>query len=88
MNTFRKKSLSLCALSLFTTFQHETKALPIMNENVASNGLVVIYPDHLDSNRYYIAPNVVEVAHDESGRPHLATPKHEMESSANMPSCK
>ncbi len=44
-------------------------ALPVVNENVANSGVLTIYPDHKDPNRFYIAPNVAMIAKNSRGIP-------------------
>lgn len=44
-------------------------AVPIVNENVANFGVITIYPDHADPNRFYVAPNVVTIGIDAQGLP-------------------
>lgn len=44
-------------------------AVPIVNENVANFGVITIYPDHADPNRFYVAPNVVTLSVDNQGIP-------------------
>lgn len=44
-------------------------AIPVVNENVANSGMMTIYPDHHDSHRYYVAPNVVKIATNKNGVP-------------------
>jgi hypothetical protein len=44
-------------------------AIPVVNENVANSGVITIYPDHKDPNRYYIAPNIVMIAKTSRGIP-------------------
>lgn len=47
-------------------------AIPVVNENVANSGVMTIYPDHADTNRFYIAPNVVTIAKNSEGIPLFA----------------
>lgn len=47
-------------------------AIPIVNENVANRGMIMIYPDHADANRFYIAPNVVKISMNEEGIPNFS----------------
>jgi hypothetical protein len=56
----------ICILAL--TYSAGAFALPVVNENVASGGIVTIYPDHQDPHRYYVAPNIVTVAKNEDGK--------------------
>ncbi len=45
-------------------------ALPVFNRNVASSGnLVTIWPDHLDPNQFYFAPNMMMLALKSNGKP-------------------
>lgn len=39
-------------------------AVPVVNENRADSGIVTIYPDHADPNRFYVAPNIVLIARE------------------------
>ncbi|MBC7741840.1 MAG: hypothetical protein H7061_06570 [Bdellovibrionaceae bacterium] len=55
--------LFICEMSL---------AIPVVNENVANSGVMTIYPDHADANRYYVAPNVVTIAKNTAGVPFFA----------------
>ena len=44
-------------------------ALPVFNKNVASSGnLVTIWPDHLDANQFYFAPNMMNLATKAEGK--------------------
>lgn len=47
----------------------QSLAIPVINENVANSGVMTIYPDHQDPNRYYIAPNVAMIAKNSKGVP-------------------
>lgn len=60
------------ALLMLPILNSEAQAVPIVNENVANSGVMTIYPDNLDPNRYYIAPNVVMIAKDPQGRPYFS----------------
>lgn len=42
----------------------EAGAVPVVNENRADSGVITIYPDHADPNRFYIAPNIVLIARE------------------------
>lgn len=44
-------------------------AVAVLNENVANSGVMTIYPDHADPNRFYIAPNIVRVSQGNHGKP-------------------
>lgn len=44
-------------------------SVPVINENVAQFELVTVYPDHQDKHRYYVAPNVVNIAKNDKGIP-------------------
>jgi hypothetical protein len=68
MNLFYN-SLALLAVGVLST---SARAIPIMNENVASSGVIVIYPDSEDPHRFYIAPNVVEITRDKSDYPQFS----------------
>lgn len=39
-------------------------AVPIVNENKADSGVITIYGDNLDPNRFYVAPNIVLIARE------------------------
>lgn len=39
-------------------------AVPVVNENRADSGVITIYPDHADPNRFYVAPNIVLIARE------------------------
>ena len=58
-------------LSLCLTLTDIALAIPVLNENRASSGNIVIYPDHSDPTHFYIAPSVVTIAKDENGRPNF-----------------
>lgn len=60
--------MKLILLFLTLVYSVGSFALPVMNENVASSGIVTIYPDHADPNRFYIAPNIVTVAKRENNK--------------------
>ncbi|NUN05097.1 MAG: hypothetical protein HUU57_04975 [Bdellovibrio sp.] len=60
--------MKLILLFLTLIYCAGTFALPVMNENIASGGIVTIYPDHQDPNRFYIAPNIVTVAKRDNGK--------------------
>ncbi|HXH31898.1 MAG TPA: hypothetical protein VNJ01_13900 [Bacteriovoracaceae bacterium] len=48
----------------------EAYAVPVLNRNMAADGTVVtIWPDHLDSNHFYFAPNLMRIANDGRGTP-------------------
>lgn len=53
-------------------FAFQVFAVPVVNENVANRGMIMIYPDHVDPNRYYIAPNVVKISMNEFGVPNFS----------------
>lgn len=57
-------------LSLLVTFS--AQAAPIINENMATSELITVYPDSVDPNLYYYAPNQMEVCRDADGKPVLA----------------
>lgn len=59
-------------LILILLAAHIALALPVVNENRASSGVITIYPDHQDPDRFYIAPNVVTLARDKKGRPQFS----------------
>lgn len=63
------KTIIFAAMALVAT---AAQAVPIVNENVANYGIITMYPDHADPNRYYIAPNVVTLALDGAGLPVLS----------------
>jgi hypothetical protein len=44
------------------------RAIPVFNENASDSGLMTIYPDNIDSNLFYIAPNVMTTCHDQDGQ--------------------
>jgi hypothetical protein len=57
---------------LINVFGAASIAAPVLNENVADSGLITIYRDHVDANRFYIAPNVVKVAKNAKGQPEFS----------------
>lgn len=58
------KTLFIFLFTISTAF-----ALPVLDENRASGGgLVTIWPDHQDKNRFYFAPNELLMSEDERGR--------------------
>jgi hypothetical protein len=59
------------AILLITLSLNSAWALPIVNENVANSGVMTIYPDSKDPHRYYIAPNVVVISKDNTGKPYF-----------------
>lgn len=59
--------LLLSLIMFFTPFL--AQAIPVVNENVASSGTITIYPDYLDPNHFYIAPNVVLLARNQNDVP-------------------
>lgn len=49
--------------------QIDAFAIPVVNENVANSGIVTVYPDSHDPNRFYIAPNMVVIGSNEENIP-------------------
>ena len=63
------KNLNILLFSISILSSATSIAIPVINENVANSGVMTIYPDHKDPNRYYIAPNVVMIAKNARGVP-------------------
>ncbi len=57
---------------LMTFISQISLATPIVNENVANSGVMTIYPDSHDPNRFYIAPNVVMIGKDQTHKPYFS----------------
>ena len=47
-------------------------AVPVMNENASVSQNTTIFPDHADSNVFYIAPNVISLCLDEDKTPRFS----------------
>ena len=54
----------LASVAIGLSSANEAVAVPIVNENVADSGVITIYPDHADANRFYVAPNIVLIARE------------------------
>jgi hypothetical protein len=67
-----KNLIHVSGLLVLLLFTQTVSAIPVVNENVANSGIITIYPDHVDANRFYIAPNVVTLAQDAAGLPVIA----------------
>lgn len=63
------KTIILILTNLLMFLSAQSLAIPVINENVANSGVMTIYPDHQDPNRYYIAPNVAMIAKNSKGVP-------------------
>ncbi len=63
------KKLILSAFLAAQMISISAWALPVVNENVANLGVLTIYPDHKDPNRYYIAPNIAMISRNSQGVP-------------------
>jgi hypothetical protein len=57
---------------LMSLISFSAVAVPVMNENVANNGTITIYPDHVDKNRFYVAPNIMMIAKNDKGVPYFS----------------
>lgn len=56
--------LSVGTLASLILSSNSAKAVPVVNENRADSGVITIYPDHADPNRFYVAPNIVLIARE------------------------
>lgn len=59
-----KSILILGTAAVITAKTNPAQAVPVTNENRADAGVITIYPDHADPNRFYVAPNIVLIARE------------------------
>ena len=64
--SFKTVIMSLLVSSMYCV---NANALPVMNDNVSTSKMVTMYKDHIDKNKFYIAPNFMGLVIGENNVP-------------------
>lgn len=62
LKRIKMKALILVLIPILTMLS-EARAVPVLNKNMAADGtFVTIWPDHIDPDQFYFAPNFMKIA--------------------------